>query len=222
MEKTNNLDHELENDKKVVTDEKVLKECQKLSKKEKKQQKQLEELKDKYNELEDKYYRVLADMDNTRKQNDKDRQYFLKYRAMGFMENLLPILDGFSRALSIPQDDPKVQNYLKGFNYIYRQLLDVLVAEGLKEVTPKVGDVFDSKTMHAIDTKYTEDMPENRVVEIYASGYLLHDRIVRPVMVIVSTKTKKDEDKGKNEEGKDEASNETTDENTNEKDLLDA
>lgn len=218
MEKTNKLENELNHETDHEVEEKVQKECQKLSRKEKKQQKQLEELKEKYKELEDKYYRVLADMDNTRKQNDKDKQYFLKYRAMGFMENLLPILDGFNRALSIPQDDPKIQNYLKGFNYIYRQLLDVLVDEGLKEVKPKVGDVFDSKTMHAIDTKYTEDMPENRVVEIYASGYLLHDRIVRPVMVIVSTKTKKDEDKKENEE----VNTEEKDETKTEKDLLDA
>ena len=129
-------------------------------------------------------------MDNTRKQNEKDRQQFIKYRSMGFIENLLPILDGFSRALSIPQEDPKIKNYLQGFNYIYRQMLEVLENEGVKKVTPKIGHVFDAKTMHAIDVEYREDMKENHVTSVYADGYLLHDRIVRPAMVVVSTKDK--------------------------------
>lgn len=167
----------------------------KLSRKEKKKLSKVEKLKLEAKMWEDKYYRALADMDNTRKQNEKDRADFLKYRTMGFIDNLLLVLDGFNHAISIEQDDPTVKNYLIGFTYIYNQLIEILKAEGVKEINPKVGQLFDATKMHALDVEFSEDIKPNHIVRIISRGYLLHDRMIRPARVVVATNKKEENEK---------------------------
>ena len=148
------------------------------------------------------YYRAYADMKNLRDSIEKDHREVLKYRAAGFIEDLLPILDGFHMALSIETTSQEMKNFLVGFEFIYRNMVSVLEAEGVNEVSPKVGDVFDPNTMSALETKFDEGEP-NRVLKVNAKGYKLHDRLIRPAIVVVST-NKKDEQK---EENNNEASN---------------
>ena len=185
---------------------KIVDEVEKLNRKEKKQLKQLEEevneLKEKLqaslneaDEWKNKYYGVYADMENARKLNEKDRIQFIKYRAMGFVERLLPILDGFHIAMSHIPSDEVLKNYLMGFNYIYRQLVEALENEGVKEVAPKVGDEFNADTMHAIDTEYSGDQKPHTVTKVYTNGYFLHDRMIRAATVVVATDQKPEEAK---------------------------
>ena len=141
-------------------------------------------------------------MKNLRDSIEKDHREVLKYRAAGFIENLLPILDGFHMALSCEATSQEMKNFLTGFEFIYRNMVSVLENEGVSELSPKVGDVFDPHTMSALETKFDEGKP-NRVLEIKVKGYKLHDRLIRPSIVVVST-DKKDEPK---EENKDETSN---------------
>ena len=135
-------------------------------------------------------------MKNLRDSIEKDHREVLKYRAAGFVENLLPILDGFHMALSCEATSQEMKNFLTGFEFIYRNMVSVLEAEGVNEVSPKVGDVFDPNTMSALETKFDEGEP-NRVLKVNAKGYKLHDRLIRPAIVVVST-NKKDEPKQEN------------------------
>ena len=135
-------------------------------------------------------------MKNLRDSIEKDHREVLKYRAAGFIEDLLPILDGFHMALSIETTSQEMKNFLTGFEFIYRNMVSVLENEGVNEVSPKVGDVFDPNTMSALETKFDEGEP-NRVVKVNAKGYKLHDRLIRPAIVVVST-NKKDEPKEEN------------------------
>ena len=100
------------------------------------------------------YYRAYADMQNLRKQVEKDHREALKYRAEGFIEDLLPILDGFHMALQNEASTPEMKNFLVGFEFIYRNLVSVLENEGVSEVSPKVGDQFDPQTMQALETVF--------------------------------------------------------------------
>lgn len=134
-----------------------------------------------------KYYMVFADMENARKQNEKSLSEALKYRASGFVENIFPILDAFQIALDMKTEDETIKRFLVGFDHLYRQLKTVLENEGVKDVSPNIGDSFDYKTMHALDTEES-DTEENRVVRIIARGYQLKDRLIRPAMVILSKK----------------------------------
>jgi molecular chaperone GrpE len=136
-------------------------------------------------ELKNKYAMVYADMDNLRKSQDKSFAEALRFRAEGFVDKLLPALDAFHIALKNPVDDPKVKNYLIGFDYIFKQIQQALEDEGVKEIPIKVQDPFDVKTMHAIESEVKEG-PPNRVIRILSSGYRLHDRVVKQALVIVS------------------------------------
>lgn len=139
------------------------------------------------------YYRAYADMQNLRKNVEKDHREALKYRAEGFIDNLLPILDGFHLALNAEVKSEEMKNFLVGFQFIYRNLVSVLEQEGVNEVTPKVGDQFDPSLMQALESKYDEGEP-NRILAVNLKGYKLHEHLIRPAIVVVST-DKKDEDK---------------------------
>lgn len=185
-------------------EKKVAEEVEKLNRREKKQIKTLDEQVNKLNEQlekakleadewKNKYYGVYADMENARKQNEKDKSYFIKYRAMGFVEKLLPILDGFHIATSHIPEDEKLKNYLTGFTFIYKQLIEALASEGVKEVAPKKGDAFDANTMYALDTEYKPDEKPHMISQVYTNGYFLHDRMIRAATVIVTSDQKKEE-----------------------------
>ena len=139
-------------------------------------------------------------MKNLRDAIEKDHREMVKYRAAGFIEDLLPILDGFHMALNCEIKSQEMQNFLTGFEFIYRNMVSVLENEGVSEVSPKVGDKFDPNSMSALETQYDEGEP-NRVLKVNVNGYKLHDRLIRPAIVVVST-NKKDENKeeNKNEE----------------------
>lgn len=132
-----------------------------------------------------KYAMMFADMDNLRKSQDKAFSEAIRYRAEGFIDKLLPALESFHIALKNPVDDPKLKNYLIGFEYIYNQLNQALIEEGVKEIPVKINDAFDVMTMHALETEVSEG-PPNRVLKILSPGFKLHDRVVKQVLVIVS------------------------------------
>ena len=130
------------------------------------------------------YYRAYADTKNLRNKLEKDFKEAIKYRVEGFVDELLPILDSFESVLKQEVEDPNLKNYLIGFQYVYKNLLAVLENEGVITFLPSVGDKFDHTTMDAIDT--IEGEKDNIVTKVYASGYKLHDHLIRPARVQVS------------------------------------
>ena len=135
------------------------------------------------------FYRAYADTKNLRNELEKDHQAAMRYRAEGFIEDLLPVLDSFYAVLKNEPTDPNLKNYLIGFQYIYKNLVSVLENEGVKEIAPKVGDKFSPDTMNAVETKEGEE--ENIVLDVHVKGYKLHDRLIRPANVTVSVKPNK-------------------------------
>ena len=161
-----------------------------VNKKEKKKVEKLaeevEKLKAEVDHWKNEYYRAYADTKNLRNSIEKDYKEALKYRSEGFIEELLPVLDSFHMALANEPTDPALKNYLTGFQYVYRNLVSILENEGVSEISPNVGDIFDPHLMNAVDTEEKEQ--ENVVLKIYGKGFKLHDRIVRPAMVQVSVR----------------------------------
>ena len=142
------------------------------------------------------YYRAYADTKNLRNQLEKDHMSAMKYRAEGFVDELLPVLDSFYAVLKNEPTNPELKNYLIGFQYIYKNLTAALENEGVTEIAPKVGDKFSPDTMQAVETKET-DGEENIIVDVHVKGYKLHDRLIRPANVTVSVKKKEDNDNEK-------------------------
>lgn len=132
---------------------------------------------------------AYADMENLRKQYEREHTLAIKYRATGFVENLMPVLDGFHVALQLKVDDPKIKNFLVGFEYIYKQLVSALEEEGVAKLEPLIDAKFDESYMHALEAQEADGEP-NRVIKVLTCGYKLKDRVIRPATVIVSKKEK--------------------------------
>ena len=154
---------------------------------------ELAKLKADVDHWKNEYYRAYADTKNLRNNLEKEHSDIIKYRAMGFIEDLLPVLDSFHMALVNEPTSQELKNYLVGFQFVYRNLVSVLENEGVKEIAPNVGDKFSDKTMNAVDVTEQEG-EENLVTKVYAKGYELHGRLIRPAQVSVS-KNKKEETK---------------------------
>ena len=187
-----------------MAEEKEIKveEAKKEDKKDRKADKykaELEKLQAEVNHWKNEYYRAYADTQNLRKSLAKDHQEAMKYRAEGFIDELLPVLDSFHVVLSNEPEDPNLKNYLIGFQFIYKNLVTALENEGVQEISPNVGDKFDASTMNAVELQESEG-EENRVLKVVTKGYKLHDRLIRPVNVIVSGHPKKEEDDKPKEE----------------------
>lgn len=165
----------------------------KSSRKEKKLKQQISlleaEIEKKNSEVENwknKYYQAYADLDNTRKNLEKDHQTMVKYRAQGFVERLLPALDSFQMAFSVEPKDENIKNYVQGFKMIYSQFEQAMKDEQISFINPEIGEDFDSSYMHAIQTVEGEE--DNKIANVYVRGYKLKDRLIRPAMVIVTKK----------------------------------
>jgi molecular chaperone GrpE len=160
----------------------------------------LEEEKDKavadMEHWKNEFYRAYADTKNLRNQLEKDHLAAMKYRAEGFIEELLPVLDSFYAVLKNEPSDPNLKNYLIGFQYIYKNLVSALENEGVVEISPKVGDKFSPDTMNAVETMESEG-EENLVLDVHVKGYKLHDRLIIPANVTVSVKKKQDNNETK-------------------------
>ena len=152
---------------------------------------EIEKLKAENDHWKNEYYRAYADTKNLRNSLEKEHQAAIRYRAEGFIEDLLPVLDSFYLALANEPTDPALKNYLIGFQYIYKNLESVLENEGVSEISPKVGDKFDPSIMNAMEVM-EDDGEENLVKKVYTKGYKLHDRLIRPANVAVSAHKKLD------------------------------
>ena len=179
-----------EKDIKVEIKEKKSKEEKKL----KELEEQLAKLKADSEHWKNEYYRAYADTQNLRKSLEKEHSDIIKYRAMGFIEDLLPVLDSFHMALANEPTSQELKNYLVGFQFVYRNLVSVLENEGVKEISPNIGDKFSDKSMNAVDVTVQEG-EENLVTKVYAKGYELHGRLIRPAQVSVSKNKKEEEPK---------------------------
>ena len=189
-----------------MAEEKEIKveEAKKEEKKDRKADKlkaEIEKLQAEVNHWKNEYYRAYADTQNLRKSLAKDHQEAMKYRAEGFIDELLPVLDSFHIVLSNEPEDPNLKNYLIGFQFIYKNLVAALENEGVNEIAPNVGDKFDASVMNAVELQESEG-EENRILKVVTKGYKLHDRLIRPVNVIVSGHPKKEEDDKPQEEEK--------------------
>ena len=152
---------------------------------------EIEKLKAEADHWKNEYYRAYADTKNLRNSLEKEHLAAMKYRAEGFIEELLPVLDSFYLALANEPNDPALKNYLIGFQYIYKNFEAALENEGVSEISPKVGDKFDPSTMNAMDVEIDEG-PEGLIKKVYTKGYKLHDRLIRPANVVVSAHKKEE------------------------------
>lgn len=135
-------------------------------------------------ELYDRLLRQKADLENYRKRIDREARERRQFAETALVESLLPVLDAFERALAHQSESPQ-DDYHKGIEMIYSQLLDVLGRAGLKPLEV-VGKMFDPTSHHAVERIETTDHADQEVVEELQRGYQFKDRLLRPALVKVA------------------------------------
>ena len=145
---------------------------------------ELEKIAAEKSDLKNTLIRLQADFDNYRKRTDRERHSERHRGAEVIVESLLPVLDGFDRAISSHRDAAH-NEYREGFQLIRKQLLDALSRHGLQRIDA-VGKPFDPNFHHAIERVETSDHPDDTVLEELQAGYIFHGKVLRPAMVRVS------------------------------------
>ena len=133
-------------------------------------------------QLKDRYLRTLADFENFRKRNEREKADFFKHALGAVLKDILPVLDNFDRALEHAEEG---DDFHKGVLLIYKQLFDVLEKHGLKTVD-ETGVHIDHNIHEAVIREEDESVPSHTVVAVLQKGYFLHDRLLRPALVKVA------------------------------------
>ncbi|WLD92137.1 nucleotide exchange factor GrpE [Alkalihalobacillus sp. AL-G] len=145
------------------------------------------ELEQELEEIKNRMLRTQADYDNFRRRTREEKEAAAKYKALGMVEGLLPVIDNFERAMNLQTDEEQAKSLLQGVQMVYNQLIDALQKEGVEEINAK-GEVFDPHLHQAVMQVQSEEYENNTVVEVLQKGYMLKDRVIRPAMVKVNTK----------------------------------
>jgi molecular chaperone GrpE len=136
-------------------------------------------------ELMNTLLRRQADFDNYRKRVDKERQQERHRGVESLIEQILPVLDAFDRALAASAD-PAYLDYRKGFELIRRQLWESLAKQGLVRID-SMGQEFNPHFHHAIESVETNEHADGIVIGEMQPGYMFHERVLRPAMVRVAS-----------------------------------
>jgi molecular chaperone GrpE len=138
-------------------------------------------------ELEDMRQTLVrhqADFANFRKRSEKEQREATQRATARVIEQLIPVVDGFEQALAAHRE-AQYESYRKGFELIYKQLVDNLTRLGAERIDPK-DQPFDPHLHQAVDRAETTKHPDNTVLEVYQPGYVFHGRVLRPAMVRVA------------------------------------
>jgi len=143
-------------------------------------------------ELKDQRLRALADLENTRRRAEREKQDASQYAVTRFARDMVGIADNFSRAIAAcPADkreaaDPQVKAVIEGVEAIERQLLSTLESHGVKAVDTE--GKFDPNLHQEIAQVPGEGKPEGAIVHVVQTGYTIAGRLLRPAMVTVAKK----------------------------------
>ncbi len=140
-------------------------------------------------EFKDKWMRALADAENMRKRADRDRKEAENYGGSKLARDLLPVYDNLRRALKSTEEAEGNANaaLLEGVELTMRELINVFKKHGIEPIVPEVGDKFDPQHHQAMFEAPVPGTKAGDILEVMAEGFMLHDRLLRPAQVGVSS-----------------------------------
>ncbi|CAJ0761780.1 12246_t:CDS:2 [Entrophospora sp. SA101] len=144
--------------------------------------------------LKEKNLRLLADLDNQRKNYLKEISEMLEFNNKRLIGKLLLFFDSYERAIQISQayQDPKVEQFLTGFQMTLAEVQnDFFKKEGVEEIKINLQkDTYDSKLHHALEVEENNDYPEGTILQVFQKGYRLRQQVLRRAEVKISKKNK--------------------------------
>ncbi len=156
----------------------------------KEMEEKLESLEQEAKETHDRLLRVSAEFENYKKRAAREMNDFRKFANESFVKAMLPVVDNLDRAIESSSNDKHVNSSMvEGVNMTLKEILKVFEQFGIKRFE-SMGNTFDPSLHQAVMQEETQTYPDNSVVKELQKGYMIHDRLLRPAMVVVSkTKT---------------------------------
>lgn len=133
--------------------------------------------------LREQLLRSQAEFDNYRKRQRREEQQRAEQANQRLIEQLLPVVDNFKRALASPGDS--VDGLRSGLDMVNKQLQDILAQNGLETINP-LGQTFDPNQHEAVAIENDPGQADNQVAEVFQEGYTHKGRLLRPAMVKVT------------------------------------
>lgn len=164
--------------------EENLEEKQEVSKEDSKKENNLKDMvpKQDYEELDDRYKRILAEFENFKKRSSKERESLYNSILADIVEVILPIVDNLENAAKVETAD---EEYKKGIELVLKQFKDVLASKGVEEIKT-VGEIFDPGLHEAVSSIQDEKLGEKEIAEEYRKGYKIGNKVIRHSMVVVA------------------------------------
>ena len=138
--------------------------------------------KSEYDELDDRYKRILAEFENFKKTNGKERENLYNSILADIVEVMLPILDNLENAAKVETKD---EEYKKGIELVLKQFQDTLKSKGVEEINA-LGETFDPQLHEAVSSVQDDTKGEKEIVQEYRKGYKIGTKVIRHSMVVVA------------------------------------
>ena len=135
-----------------------------------------------YDELDDRYKRILAEFENFKKRSGKERETLYNSILSDIVEVFLPVLDNLENALKVETKD---EEYKKGVELVLKQFKDILKSKGVEEI-PALGETFDPSLHEAVSSVQDPDKNAKEIVQEYRKGYKIGSKVIRHSMVVVA------------------------------------
>src|SRR6056297_3660693 len=150
---------------------------------------EIESLRAERDAFQDKFMRALADAENARKRSDKDRREAENYGGSKLARDMLPIYDNMKRALEAATEEQRAASgaLVEGIELTLRELLNVFSKHGITVIDPQIGERFDPQHHEAMFEAPVPGTRSGEIIQVSAQGFMLHDRILRPAQVGVSS-----------------------------------
>jgi molecular chaperone GrpE len=145
----------------------------------------LEEAYGKRDELQNKYLRAAAELDNLRKRSVRDREEIASRTRANIIGDLLPAVDAFRLGLQDAQNREEAKSVVEGFAMVMTQMESILGEHGLSLIDA-TGQPFDTSLHEAVSHEASEDIEEGQIIYTVRTGYKLGDRLLRPAAVVIS------------------------------------
>ena len=137
---------------------------------------------EKYNELDDRYKRVLAEFENFKKRSQKERELLYNSVLGDIILRMLPAMDNLENAMKAECKD---ENYKQGIELVYKQFKDFLEKHGVQEI-PAIGETFDPSVHEAVSSVQDDTKGPQEIVQEYRKGYKIGTKVIRHSMVVVA------------------------------------
>ena len=165
-------------------------------KKDKAKKEDVNEVKEQLATEKDRVLRLSAEFENYKKRKQRESDEFKKFANETIFKQLLTVVDNLERAISSTPKNSNEDGLVEGVKLTHKEIIKLFETFNVKPVEAE-NQLFDPNFHQAVTQEETDEFPENTVSKVLQKGYLLHDRLIRPAMVVVSKRVEKKNEKNK-------------------------